>query len=92
MGINLGAFLGPLIAGYLAQRVNWHIGFAAAGVGMAFGVVQYVLGRHRLTTGIARLGQQPDVPTAGTSAAADATAETTRRSQPRTSGSGSARS
>jgi POT family proton-dependent oligopeptide transporter len=34
MGINLGAFLGPIIAGYLAQRVNWHIGFAAAGVGM----------------------------------------------------------
>src|SRR5919112_168810 len=35
MGINLGAFIGPLIAGYLAQRVNWHIGFASAGVGMA---------------------------------------------------------
>jgi proton-dependent oligopeptide transporter, POT family len=70
MGINLGAFLGPIIAGYLAQRVNWHIGFAAAGFGMAFGVVQYVLGRHRLTTGIARLGQQPGVPTAETSAAA----------------------
>jgi proton-dependent oligopeptide transporter, POT family len=69
MGINLGAFLGPIIAGYLAQRVNWHIGFAAAGVGMAFGVVQYVLGRNRLTTGIARLGQQPHVPTAETSAA-----------------------
>ena len=28
MGINLGAFLGPLIAGYLAQRVDWHLGFA----------------------------------------------------------------
>jgi proton-dependent oligopeptide transporter, POT family len=69
MGINLGAFLGPIVAGYLAQRVNWHIGFAAAGVGMAFGVVQYVLGRHRLTSGIARLGQQPDVPTAATTAA-----------------------
>jgi POT family proton-dependent oligopeptide transporter len=69
MGINLGAFLGPIVAGYLAQRVNWHIGFAAAGVGMAFGVVQYVLGRDRLTSGIARLGQQPDVPTAETTAA-----------------------
>src|SRR5262245_23133196 len=29
MGINLGAFLGPLIAGYLAEKVNWHVGFAA---------------------------------------------------------------
>jgi len=56
MGINLGATLGPLIAGYLAQNVNWHIGFASAGVGMAFGVVQYVLGRERLQHGIARLG------------------------------------
>ena len=29
MGINVGALLGPLVAGYLAQRVNWHIGFAS---------------------------------------------------------------
>ena len=48
MGINLGAFLGPLIAGYLAQRVNWHVGFAAAGVGMTLGLIQYVLGRQPL--------------------------------------------
>jgi POT family proton-dependent oligopeptide transporter len=56
MGINLGATLGPLIAGYLAQNVNWHIGFACAGVGMTFGLVQYVAGRGRLEQGIARLG------------------------------------
>ncbi|HXU13433.1 MAG TPA: peptide MFS transporter [Candidatus Binatia bacterium] len=48
MGINLGAFIGPLIAGWLAQRVDWHMGFACAGVGMAFGVIQYVVGRDRL--------------------------------------------
>src|SRR5262249_13667891 len=48
MGINLGAFIGPLVAGYLAQRVNWHLGFACAGVGMVFGLTQYVLGRNRL--------------------------------------------
>jgi len=48
MGINLGALFGPLIAGYLAQRVDWHIGFASAGVGMTLGLVQYVVGRHRL--------------------------------------------
>lgn len=69
MGINLGAFIGPLIAGYLAQRVGWHIGFAAAGFGMTFGVIQYVLGRKRLQHGIARLGQQPAKPTADTHAA-----------------------
>jgi proton-dependent oligopeptide transporter, POT family len=50
MGINVGALFGPLIAGYLAQKVDWHIGFASAGVGMTLGLVQYVLGRHRLRT------------------------------------------
>jgi POT family proton-dependent oligopeptide transporter len=77
MGINLGAFIGPLIAGYLAQEVNWHVGFACAGVGMTFGVIQYVLGRGRLQAGINRLGQKPDVPTEDTSAARR-TAETSK--------------
>ena len=44
MGINLGAFISPLICGYLGQRVSWHAGFAAAGIGMVAGVIQYVLG------------------------------------------------
>ncbi len=48
MGINLGAFLGPFVAGGLAEKVNWHLGFACAGVGMTFGLIQYVLGRDRL--------------------------------------------
>jgi len=55
MGINLGAFIGPLIAGYLAQNVNWHLGFGAAGVGMTLGLVQYVLGRNRLAPAIQRI-------------------------------------
>ena len=48
MGINLGAFIGPIIAGALAQRVDWHAGFACAGVGMTIGLIQYVMSRHRL--------------------------------------------
>src|SRR3984893_239452 len=48
MGINLGAFISPLVCGYLGQRINWHAGFAAAGVGMVLGVVQYVLGSRYL--------------------------------------------
>jgi POT family proton-dependent oligopeptide transporter len=48
MGINTGAFLAPLVCGFLGQRVNWHLGFAAAGVGMVFGVIQYVLGGRHL--------------------------------------------
>ena len=43
MGINLGAFLAPLVCGYLGQRVSWHTGFAAAGIGMTLGVIQYPL-------------------------------------------------
>ena len=48
MGINLGALISPIVCGYLGQKVGWHWGFGAAGVGMTFGLVQYVLGRHRL--------------------------------------------
>ena len=54
MGINLGALFGPLIAGYLAQRVDWHIGFACAGVGMTLGLVQYVVGRKHLASATGR--------------------------------------
>src|SRR6266581_1314267 len=39
---------GPIIAGALAQNVDWHLGFGCAGVGMTLGLVQYVAGRHRL--------------------------------------------
>lgn len=41
-GINIGAFLGPLVAGWLGQRVDWHAGFGAAAVGMVIGVITYV--------------------------------------------------
>src|SRR5229473_2772764 len=58
MGINLGAFIGPLIAGYLAQRVDWHIGFACAGIGMVLGVTQYVLGKERLRPALDKLGER----------------------------------
>jgi POT family proton-dependent oligopeptide transporter len=71
MGINLGAFLSPIVVGFLAQsawfrnfissmgfdpKSAWHWGFAAAGVGMTLGLVQYVLGSKRLAT----VGNKPD--------------------------------
>jgi proton-dependent oligopeptide transporter, POT family len=46
MGINLGAFIGPLIAGWLAQRYGWRVGFLAAAIGLPFGLVQFWLSRH----------------------------------------------
>ncbi|MFI6687612.1 peptide MFS transporter [Streptomyces sp. NPDC050485] len=48
MGINIGAFLGPLITGWLGDHKGWHWGFSAAAIGMTFGLVQYVLGRRHL--------------------------------------------
>jgi POT family proton-dependent oligopeptide transporter len=48
MGINLGAFIAPLICTPLGQNINWHFGFAAAGVGMVCGLIQYVYGRKYL--------------------------------------------
>ena len=48
MGINLGAFIAPLVCGYLGQEISWHVGFAAAGFGMVFGVIQYLLGSKHL--------------------------------------------
>ncbi len=64
MGINLGAFIAPIVCGYLGQRVSWHTGFAAAGVGMLIGVTQYVLGSRHL--GDAGLRPVPDAsPEAG---------------------------
>ena len=48
MGINLGAFIAPLVCGYLGQRINWHYGFAAAGVGMCFGLAQLIFSGRRL--------------------------------------------
>lgn len=45
MGIQLAAIVTPLICGTLAQKVNWHLGFAAAGIGMTIGLVIYLFGR-----------------------------------------------
>lgn len=44
-GINIGAFLGPLVAGFLGQTYHWHLGFAAAAVGMIIGIFFFIRGR-----------------------------------------------
>jgi len=58
MGINLGAFLGPIIAGRIAEGVDWHLGFACAGFGMLLGLTQYVLGRRHLQPAVERIAAQ----------------------------------
>ncbi|HPX38638.1 MAG TPA: peptide MFS transporter [Mycobacterium sp.] len=48
LGINIGAFAGPLITGLLQTRIGFHYGFGAAAVGMALGLTQYVIFRRNL--------------------------------------------
>jgi proton-dependent oligopeptide transporter, POT family len=48
-GINIGAFFGPIITGWLVFKYsNWHYGFATAGVGMVLGLIQYSMGKKYL--------------------------------------------
>ncbi|MFL5613292.1 MAG: peptide MFS transporter [Gemmatimonadaceae bacterium] len=42
-GINLGAFLAPLVTGWLGERVDWHWGFGSAGIGMLLGLITFRL-------------------------------------------------
>ncbi|WP_239591031.1 peptide MFS transporter [Vitreimonas flagellata] len=48
MGINLGAFLATLACGYLGQTYGWAYGFGLAGIGMTFGLIQYLMGQKWL--------------------------------------------
>jgi POT family proton-dependent oligopeptide transporter len=54
MGINTGSFFGQLVTGYLGEKVGWHWGFGAAGVGMALGLVSFWIGAPKL---LGRLGE-----------------------------------
>jgi POT family proton-dependent oligopeptide transporter len=48
MGINLGAFIAPFICSSLAEKINWRLGFAAPGIGMIFGLLQFRLTKKYL--------------------------------------------
>jgi POT family proton-dependent oligopeptide transporter len=56
VGINLGAFLAPLICGTLGERAGWHYGFAAAGVGMLIGLAIYLYASPHLAADPVRAG------------------------------------
>lgn len=59
MGVNLGAFVGPLLTGWLWGMKGFHWGFGAAAIGMAIGLAQY-LGLRRRTIG--DVGKEPSNP------------------------------
>ena len=48
MGINIGAFVGPLLTGLAWDTFGFHAGFGLAAIGMAAGLIQYTLGRKHL--------------------------------------------
>ena len=48
MGINLGAFFSPLVCGTLGEKIGFHWGFVAAGVGMVIGLFVYLWGQKHL--------------------------------------------
>ena len=48
LGINLGAFLGMFIVGYLGEKVGWHYGFGAAAFAMLFGVINFKVNAKHL--------------------------------------------
>src|SRR5215210_2520614 len=56
MGINLGAFFGQLVAGALGEKVSWHWGFGAAGIGMFIGLITFGFFAPRT---LGQLGTEP---------------------------------
>ena len=56
MGINVGAFFGQLVTGFLGETIGWHWGFGAAGVGMLIGLAVYVL---RAPSTLGDIGVEP---------------------------------
>lgn len=48
MGINLGAFIAPFIAGALGENIAWQYGFMAAGTGMVIGTIWFLAESHIL--------------------------------------------
>jgi len=57
MGINAGAFLAPLVCGWLGYEYGWHYGFGAAGIGMIAGLLVFIKGMNDGVFG--DNGQQP---------------------------------
>lgn len=49
IGINAGAFAAPLAIGTVGEKVNWHLGFALAALGMALGLAQFLIGSRHLS-------------------------------------------
>jgi POT family proton-dependent oligopeptide transporter len=58
VGINAGSLLGQTICGFLGEKVAWHYGFAAAGVGMLIGTVVYLFAMRVLPSDVPSRGAE----------------------------------
>jgi POT family proton-dependent oligopeptide transporter len=58
MSVQIAAFLAPIVTGFLGEKINWHLGFGAAAVGMTFGLLHWVRGVRRF----GEVGQVPERP------------------------------
>ena len=80
MGINLGAFLAPLICGYIGETYGWFYGFGLAGIGMGLGLINFLRGQNGLgDNGEPPSGQKHAHDNGDTLNAGVATATPTRR-------------
>ena len=70
MGINLGAFLSPLVCGTLGEKLGWHWGFGSAGVGMGFGLLTFLALNKKLLGNVGLKPGAKPVQTAAEMAAA----------------------
>ena len=56
--LNAGALVAPLVVGTLGEKVSWHWGFGAAGVGMLIGLATYLRGKRYLPPDVVRASSQ----------------------------------
>lgn len=64
MGINVGAFLAPLVAGSIGEKISWHWGFLTACLGMVFGLTTYSLLRPKYLPNVGLLKKKNAEPKA----------------------------
>ncbi len=60
--LNIGALVAPLVIGTLGEKVSWHLGFGAAGIGMLIALVTYIAGRRYLPPDTLAARRDPAVP------------------------------
>ena len=63
LGIQISVIIAPIICSTLGERVDWRLGFAAAGVGMLIGLVVYLFGRPTFPAEPLRKKKGQDAPT-----------------------------